>query len=111
MSENTNRVLLRMQELLAERDWSIYKLAKESDIPYSSVNNIFIRNTCPTIVSLEKICKGFDVTLSEFFSYDTPIKQRTDLSTKERKIIHKYRELPRNDKKILEAYLDGLLKK
>lgn len=111
MSENANKVLLRIQELLADRDWSIYKLAKESEIPYSSLNNIFIRDTCPTIISLEKICKGFDITLSEFFSYDTPFKQRTDLSTKEREIIDTYRELPRNDKKILEAYLDGLLKK
>jgi len=111
MSGNDNAVLLRIQEILAERSWSVYKLAKESDIPYSSLNNIFIRHTTPTIISLEKICKGFNISLSEFFSYDIPIKQKTDLTTYERTIINTYRELNRNDKKILEAYLYGLAKK
>ena len=48
-------VLDRIQQLLTFKHWSLYKLAKQSDIPYSSLNNIFNRQTCPTMVTLEKI--------------------------------------------------------
>ena len=34
-------VLDRIQQLLTFKHWSLYKLAKQSDIPYSSLNNIF----------------------------------------------------------------------
>ena len=34
-------------------------LAKESDIPYSSLNSLFLKNNQPTLSTLEKICKGF----------------------------------------------------
>lgn len=61
-------VLQRLQQLSKERNWSIYKLAKNCDMPQSTVNNIFMRNTVPTIPTLEIICKGFGITLSQFFA-------------------------------------------
>ena len=64
---NENFVLQRMQELLKAKDWSIYRLAKESGLSYSSLNNIFIRSTVPSVLTLEKICNGFQITMSEFF--------------------------------------------
>ena len=58
-------VLVRIQQLLDFKHWTLYKLAKKSGIPYSSLNNIFNRQTCPTVVTLEKICNGFDISISE----------------------------------------------
>uniref|UniRef100_UPI0032BF27B3 helix-turn-helix domain-containing protein n=1 Tax=Lachnospira sp. CLA-JM-H23 TaxID=3133092 RepID=UPI0032BF27B3 len=47
-------VLDRIQQLLTFKHWSLYKLAKQSDIPYSSLNNIFNRQTCPTMGNFRK---------------------------------------------------------
>lgn len=63
-----NSTLLRIQELLEQKKWTVYKLSKESDIPYSSLNSLFLKNNQPTISTLEKICKGLNIALSDFFS-------------------------------------------
>ena len=52
-----NVVLGRIRELMNLNHWSIYKLAKASGIPYSSLNNCFQRNTTPTIPTLENFAR------------------------------------------------------
>jgi transcriptional regulator with XRE-family HTH domain len=112
MSENKYfNTLNRIQQLCNEKGWTIYKLAQQSGIPYSNLNNIFNRGTQPTVPTLEKICSGFNITLSEFFTKDTPLNIASDnLSIEEHQIIDRYRTLNRNDKKLFQAYLDGLTK-
>ena len=99
-----NTTLNRIQELCQQRGWSLYKLAKESDIPYSSLNNIFQRNTQPTISTLEKICAGFKISLHDFFigteTAATPI-----LSDEENELIQNYRNLSKGNKKILKKFI------
>lgn len=57
------------QERLA-RGWSEYTLAKNSSISQSTISTWYRKNFEPSVASIEKICKGFDMTLSQFFSYD-----------------------------------------
>lgn len=109
-----NITLLRIRQLCDKRGWSIYKLAKESDIPYSSLNNIFIRNTQPTISTLEKICKGLGMSLSEFFTDDIPDDYQlryNKLSNEELDLLEIFRSLPDCDQQILLAYAHGIAKK
>lgn len=61
-------VLQRLQQLSKERNWSSYMIAKNCDMPQSTINNIFLRNTTPSIPTLEIICKGFGITLAQFFA-------------------------------------------
>jgi transcriptional regulator with XRE-family HTH domain len=68
-----NEVLQKIQTLMDEREWSLYKLAQKSGIPYSSLSSLFRKDNQPTISSLEKICAGFHITLSEFFASTPPI--------------------------------------
>lgn len=106
-----NEVLLRIREFLRINHWSIYKLAKESGVPYSSLNNSFLRNTCPTIPTLEKLCAGLNITLSDFFDFKNNPLRDTSLSEDEQNILSAYRELSIKDKELLNAYLDGLSRK
>ena len=64
-SMNTNE---RILQLLRERNWTEYRLAKESGLSQSTISNLFKRNTTPSIPTLEAICNGFGITLSQFFS-------------------------------------------
>ncbi len=76
-----NRVLQRIKSLMDERQWSLYKLAKESGIPYSSLNSLFQKNNQPTISTLERICNGFHITMSEFFSDSAPYRMTEETYT------------------------------
>lgn len=104
-------VLARIQQLLDFKHWTLYKLAKMADIPYSSLNNIFNRQTCPTVVTLEKICKGFDISLSEFFTFSENPLRNEILTPEQQDLLNSYEELSVQDKRLLQAYLQGLNKK
>jgi len=50
------------------RNWTEYELAKNSGLSQSTISTWYSKNQIPTIQSLEKICKGFGITLSQFFA-------------------------------------------
>ena len=58
----------RIKELMQERGWSDYRLAKESGLAHSTIANIFSRNNLPTLPTLEAVCKAFGITLAQFFT-------------------------------------------
>lgn len=61
-------VLERLHKLLGARGWTRYRLSKESGLTESTIANIFVRNAMPSLDTLERICQGFGITLSQFFS-------------------------------------------
>ncbi|MBR5870513.1 MAG: helix-turn-helix transcriptional regulator, partial [Clostridia bacterium] len=58
----------KIRSLLEQNGWSEYKLAQNSGLSNSTIINIFRRNTVPSIPTLEAICRGFGITLSQFFA-------------------------------------------
>ena len=58
----------RIRELMEERGWTDYRLAKEAGLSHSTVTNMFNRNNAPTLPTLEAVCKAFRITLGQFFS-------------------------------------------
>ena len=73
---------------------------------YDSINM-----TVPSIPTLDRICKGFGISLSAFFEYDKNPIRIESLSDTEQDIINSYRVLSAKDKELLTAYLDGLCKR
>ena len=69
----------RLQQLLRERGWTEYKLSKECGLAQSTIGNIFRRNTVPSIATLETICKGFGITLSQFFTDENLVELSPEL--------------------------------
>ena len=69
----------RLQRLLNERGWTEYKLAKKCGLSQSTIANIYRRNTVPSIATLEVICKGFGITLSQFFADEQMVELTPDL--------------------------------
>lgn len=61
-------ILNRIKQLRDERGWSNYRLAKEAGISEGALNNLFRLNNQPTIPTLEALCKGFGISLSQFFA-------------------------------------------
>ena len=69
----------RLKKLLNERGWTEYKLAKTCGLSESTIANIFRRNTMPSIPTLEAICNGFNITLSQFFADAEMVELSPDL--------------------------------
>lgn len=102
-----NDTLLKIRKMMELRGFTVYQLAKESNIAYSSLNNLFQRNTEPTLPTLRKICAGLEISLPEFFSDEpTPVKQ--EYSAEERNLISLYQSLKLPDRKLLNAYAHAL---
>lgn len=58
----------RLHQLLRERGWTEYKLAKECGLGQSTIGNLYRRNTVPSLSTLETICGAFGITLAQFFA-------------------------------------------
>ena len=69
----------RLRQLLEERNWTEYRLSKNCGLSESTIANIFRRNTTPSIVTLESICKGFGITLSQFFAENEMVELTPEL--------------------------------
>ena len=61
-------VLARIQELRESREWSVYKLAKLSGIPQSTIATWYQKNLYPPIDKIEILCNTFQISLHDFFS-------------------------------------------
>lgn len=93
----------RLRQLLRESGWTEYRLAKKCGLSESTLANIFRRNTTPSVATLEAICKGFGITLSQFFSDGdmvelTPelkdlFRRWVTLTVEEKEIIYKIIQL------------------
>ncbi|MEY8356760.1 helix-turn-helix transcriptional regulator [Lachnospiraceae bacterium 54-53] len=64
-------VLKRIEDLRKARNLSIYKLAKLSEIPQSTIATWYKHGNIPPIDKIERICNTFGISLAEFFGFDT----------------------------------------
>ncbi len=69
----------RLRQLLKERGLTTYKMSELSGLSHTTLANVFKRNTVPSISTLEAICKGFGITLSQFFAEGDMVEMTPDL--------------------------------
>ena len=69
----------RLRQLMAERGWTAYRLAKESGLSESTLANIFKRNTVPSIATLEAVCSAFGISLAQFFAESEMVELTPEL--------------------------------
>ena len=58
----------RIRYLCEARGWTVYRLAKESGITYSTLCTMLNKSNLPSIPTLSKICCGLGITMSDFFN-------------------------------------------
>lgn len=92
---------VRIRELMAERQWSEYRLAIASGLSQSTVANIFNRNTTPSISTLEAICQGFGITLSQFFAEGDLV----ELSEDQQEMFRAWSSLTKEQKDVLDQLI------
>lgn len=99
-------ILERILQLREERGWSEYRLSEEAGIAQSTISSWFRKNVNPTKTSLEKICKAFNITMSQFFAFDNEPVVLTD---KQRQVLENWNKLnPKQQDIILELLISML---
>ena len=94
----------RIRRLMDERKWSEYRLAKESGLSQSTIANLFKRNTVPSVTTLEYICKGFGITLSQFFCDGNLI----ELSDELKDLFYRWVTLTKNQKQLMLDLIENM---
>ena len=69
----------RLRQLMSERGWTAYRLAKESGLSESTLANIFKRNTVPSISTLEAVCAAFGIALAQFYAEQDMVELTPEL--------------------------------
>jgi transcriptional regulator with XRE-family HTH domain len=98
-------VLERISQLKEERKWTEYRLSEESGIAQTTISSWFKKDICPTVPSLENLCKAFNITMSQFFAYENvPVV----LSDKQRELLDNWDKLPENQQGIVLDLLKSM---
>jgi transcriptional regulator with XRE-family HTH domain len=66
-------ILGRIEQERLARSWSEYALAENSGLTQSTISTWRRRNLQPNVASIEKICAGFGITLSQFFQEEDSV--------------------------------------
>lgn len=99
--------LERIKELCAERNWSYYQLAKVSGITYSTLSTMINKQNMPSLPTLQKLCHGFGISVTDFFE---PDKSLSGLTKEQTLCLTLFTALPEKDKQLAIAYMKGLSK-
>ena len=102
----------RQRDVLSSRRDLYYErriCTKEADISYATLSNTFNRNKVPSVPIILRICEGFHITVAEFFNEGGTLLQQ--LTASDQRLIADFHRLSGNDKKLVTAFLQGLLQK
>ena len=100
-------VTKKLMLILEDRGWSEYRLDKESNLPYSTVLNIFQRNNQPSISTLEAMCNGLGITLAQFFTEDESLVMLTE---EQIEILEIYDVLSKGQKEMIVDLLNVMFR-
>lgn len=89
-------VLDRLKQLQKNYGWSDYRIAKKAGLSQGTVSNIYKRNTLPNLYTLEAICKGFGLTLSQFFADGDLVELTPEL----KELFEHWIQLPEKKKEV-----------
>ena len=97
----------RLKSLMDERGWTMYRLAKESNVAWTTIRNMYARNTEPSIQTLEALCAGMGITLPQFFDEGNTM----GISPEQFSLLQRWSRLHENDRRLISELVDSLNEK
>lgn len=98
-------VLERILQLRLERNWSEYRLSEESGIAQTTISSWFKKDIYPSIPSLEKICKAYDISMAQFFNFDN---EPVSLSPEQNELLENWNRLSGEQKNAVSNLLKSI---
>lgn len=101
-----NFVAKRIKDLCEKKNMSQYELAKRAGMTQSSVSTLLNKGNVPRITTLEKVCKGFGITLAQFFTED---EKYPNLSEEQLKVLNTWQKLSVKEKVAIEKIVSSII--
>ena len=98
---------LRITELCEKRGYTKYRLSQLTDMSQTALANIINQKSVPTVVTLERICEAFGITLAQFFTKDG---DRLNLTEEQNEILEIWDSLETKEREILLSFIRSLKK-
>lgn len=80
-------ILERITSHRVSRNWTEYQLAQKSGIPQSTISTWYRKKMLPTLSSLDKICRAFDMTMAQFLSENDGL---TEITPDQKELLSKW---------------------
>lgn len=98
-------ILEKISRLREQRGWSEYMLSEKAEMTQSTISSWYIKDMIPTVPSLERICKAFGITLSQFFADDG---EPVVLNEGQKRVVERFNALNPQQQETLLNFLDTL---
>lgn len=94
----------KIRILMEKHGWTMYQLAKESGVSWSTIRNMFQRNTAPTVPTLEALCNGLGISMAELLlGPDYP-----ELTDEAKLLIRRWNSLDAHDRNLVMELMKSL---
>lgn len=100
-------IIGRIMTLCEARGWSVYRLAKESGITYSTLCTMLHKSNAPSVYTLTRICDGLGISLSEFFDGEST---RALMTREETELLELWQNLSDENRRQVRCFLELLLR-
>ena len=99
-------VLKRIDDERIKRNWTEYTLAKNADLPQSTISTWYRKQLQPSVASIEKICNGLGISLSQFFAEEP---YEANLTANQHEIVTLWEKLTPAQKEALSRLLRTII--
>ena len=100
-------IATRVKELCVKHKVTKYRLSLLTGMSQTALGNIMNMKSMPTVLTLEKICDAFGITLAQFFAREG---KRPDLTQEQKEIIETWDMLGAEERRILLQFVRSLKK-
>ena len=98
-------ILGRITDQRISRNWTEYQLAQKSGIPQSTISTWYRKKMLPTLSSLDKICRAFDMTMAQFLSENDGL---TEITPDQRELLNKWELLTPAQKNAFLSLMESI---
>lgn len=95
---------MRLEELFKKYNMSRYRISQKSGITTTAITKILSKESIPTIITLERICSAFGITLAQFFDDD----RYTEFSGIPMELIKSWDSLDEKEQDILLRFIRSM---
>ena len=100
-----NYVSAKITDLCSKSGISKYRLSQRTGISQSALSDITKMKKLPTLITLEKICDAFGITLAQFFTEDGNVLY---LSEEQKRLLQTWSTLRPEEKNFINTCMESL---
>ncbi len=104
----SERVKLRIKEIIKQKNISIYRLAIEAELTEACIRNWYTkRNYTPSLKAIEKLSEALNVPITEIIKEDDA--EMMFLDKEQKQLLQKWMLLGEKQKKLIQLQIEAFL--